>query len=159
MQFLVLKQCVKQAGRWILANTIGFALLGAVVALVLYSPITEAVGDAIVVSEVATYFIAGAILSIVAISQWVAVRAWTPKATWWLPASIVSMTLGMAALFAMILSLTPESESSTISATSGWPLTGLVIGWVVCWSMVGFGTGSMLAYLLKEDRRLRSNTR
>ena len=150
-QWLFLRQYLSQAGWWIVATVVGFAVGVPVLAWLRPWPGLLAADPHSTVSEAAGYVggwaLDGAVLGLaVGLAQWLLLRRHLPRAGWWVLATAVGWVLTTAARG----SLDVVSDTSYLSGPAQVvlviPLLVTVVG------ALGLITGMSLVWLLRQPR-------
>ncbi len=117
LQWLVLRRRVPVAGRWVLASTLGFAVLAA-----LFGALSGVVNE--VVNEIVHNALGRAVAGTI---QWRILRPHLARAGWWIPAS----TLGFVAAegVSYVMGTGPEGMLAGIGAMAA--LTGAALVWLM----------------------------
>ncbi len=150
-QWLFLRQYHSQAGWWILATVVGFAVGVPVLAWLRPWPGLLAADPHSTVSEAAGYVggwaLDGAVLGLaVGLTQWLLLRQHLPRAGWWVLATAVGWVLTTAARG----SLDVVSDTSYLSGPAQVMLVISLLVTVV--GALGLITGMSLVWLLRQPR-------
>jgi hypothetical protein len=132
MQWLVLRNLFSQAGWWVVASTVGGAIVGMGAA---------SLGSEIEASLIIAYGLSGAILGML---QWMMVlRRQTSRAWLWMLAS----PLGWAIAVPIVGFLNRMGQDM---ATRMSEMVGLILAFGLMGAVVGFVTGGVLVWMLRK---------
>lgn len=131
MQWLVLRNLFSQAGWWVVASTVGGAIVGVGAA---------SLSSEIEVSLIIAYGLSGAILGML---QWIVLRRQTSRAWLWILASPLGWAI--AVLIVRFLDRMGQDMALRMSETAG-----LILGFGLMGAVVGFVTGGVLVWMLRK---------
>ena len=137
-QWVVLRERVPGAGRWVWASIAGLAVAGGVGGAVVVAGANADWGSLAAVLVVA---LGGAVTGIL---QWLVLRSQVSRAGWWVLASTVGWALGV-----LVASTIPPGNNET------GPLWALAVTGAV----LGVVTGGALVWLLRQSVLLKSEGR
>jgi hypothetical protein len=131
MQWLVLRGLFSQAGWWVVASTVGAAIIGVGAA---------SLSSEIELSLIIAYGMSGAILGVL---QWIVLRRKTSRAWLWILAS----PLGWAIAVPIVgfLDRMGQDMAPRMSET-----VGLIFAFGLMGAVVGFITGGVLVWMLRQ---------
>lgn len=132
LQWTVLREKVAQAGWWVLANALGFAIAGGTL-------------GAIGINE--NYFTAGILFTAVfgvtgGIMQWLVLRIQVVRAGWWILASIFGSLVGAIGI--------PAANAISATVPDNYVLSTLVFG-LLFGTGLGAIPGAALVWLLRQS--------
>ncbi|PSB22199.1 CHAT domain-containing protein [Phormidesmis priestleyi ULC007] len=147
-QWLVLRKLITRPNRWVFATGVGWAL-GRILAALIFSNATDYSMGSILAVIFGTPFT----FALLGLAQWFFLKERFADARWWIFATTVGGTIGVAlsvAIFSAILVIAPNisSESDRITLTI---ILG-IIGFTVGVTIFGATTGIAMVWLLKQSR-------
>ena len=131
MQWLVLRGLFSRAGWWVVASTVGAAIVGVGAAFL---------SSKIEASLIIAYGLSGAILGVL---QWIVLRRQTSRAWLWILASPLGWAI--AVLTVRFLDRMGQDVAPRMSETMG-----LILAFGLMGAVVGFVTGGVLIWMLRK---------
>jgi membrane associated rhomboid family serine protease len=131
MQWLVLRSLFSQAGWWVIASTVGGAIVGVGAA---------SLSSEIEVSLIIAYGLSGAILGML---QWIVLRRQTSRARLWILASPLGWAIAVPIV--RFLDRMGQDMALRISETAG-----LILSFGLMGAVLGFVTGGVLVWMLRK---------
>lgn len=142
LQWVVLRERVPGAGRWVWASTAGLAVAGGVGGAVVMAGANAKLGEGGSLAAVVGYTLVGALGgAVTGMLQRPVLRRQVSRSGWWVLASTVGWGLGMA-VFGI-----GEYASGAFGIMEA---AGVLFGWLVPGVVLGAVTGGALVWLLRQ---------